>query len=508
MTQSAACARELIRALREMHGTEGKEGILVYPNLTARTIRVRYDGKPIFTGFYLAQISSGISVKVLSPSGEDWLTAAAPEVREQGLVAADQRSDIYSLCASLQVLFNSLEDPMAGRALAILSRGMAGQPGERATLDELDRAFTELLGEQIPVPPPPPARYWTEDQIIPFRGREYRIVSRLGAGEVGITYKVVERDRKTDKDLGVYVAKVVYERQRGEQVLRAYNQVRSILGRQPGLSGIYEVAAEWRENEFVSLMSWVEGALLSDYTGVFPLLAEELEEESPEALAIRWIRNLCEALETLHTQGFVHGDVSPRNIIVSGGGVVLTDYDFVTRIGESRKEPGTIQYCSPSYLTGSPAGAADDIYAMAASFFHVLFDRDPFMYDGHRDKDRGLNWSGIRREDYPILAPFLDRATHPDPAQRFPSVAEALTFLRAAGAQEDEQGSEKQAETSPVASGGGMAQTPGQPCREEEVEWLRHLLQSYPGSRYGNRRREAWTRTSRPGPMSRPALRR
>lgn len=167
--------------------------------------------------------------------------------------------------------------------------------------------------------------------------------------------------------------------------------------------------------------------------------------------------------------------------------MVLTDYDFVTRIGESRKEPGTIQFCSPSYLTGSPAGAADDIYALAASFFHVLFDRDPFTYDGHRDKDRGLNWSGIRREDYPILAPFLDRATHPDPAQRFPSVAEALTFLRAAGALQDEQGSEKQAETSPVASGGGMAQAPGQPCREEEVEWLRHLLQSYPGSRYGNR---------------------
>lgn len=305
MTQRAAFARELIGALKEMHRAGGYECAIVHRNLTARTIRVRHDGKPIITGFHLTRIPSDVSVSGLSPSGKDWLATAAPEVRDGGLAAADQRSDIYSLCASLQVLFKDHDDPTAARALELLSRGMAGQPGERATLDELERAFTELLGQEIPSPPPPPARYWTEDQLIPFRDRHYRIVSRLGSGGVGITFKVVEWNPKTQEDLGVYVAKVVPHRDQGERVLKAYNQIRSILGRQPGLSTIYESAAEWKENEFVSLMSWVDGAPLSDYIGVFPLLAEDLQEESPEALAIRWIRNLCEALETLHTHGFI-----------------------------------------------------------------------------------------------------------------------------------------------------------------------------------------------------------
>ncbi|MCC8993872.1 MAG: hypothetical protein LM550_09345 [Candidatus Contendobacter sp.] len=47
----------------------------------------------------------------------------------------------------------------------------------------------------------------------------------------------------------------------------------------------------------------------------------------PEALALRWLLELCAGLGELHQHGLAHGDVSPRNIIVQGGTVVLTDYD-------------------------------------------------------------------------------------------------------------------------------------------------------------------------------------
>ena len=63
------------------------------------------------------------------------------------------------------------------------------------------------------------------------------------------------------EDLGTYVAKVAYHGEIGGKVLRAYNLARSHLGRHPNLSAIYEVAREWRENNFVALMTWVEGVL-------------------------------------------------------------------------------------------------------------------------------------------------------------------------------------------------------------------------------------------------------
>ncbi|MGD0819069.1 MAG: hypothetical protein ABR986_11850, partial [Methanomassiliicoccales archaeon] len=53
------------------------------------------------------------------------------------------------------------------------------------------------------------------------------------------------------------------------------------------------------ENEFISLLTWIEGYPLGDLMGVFPLLAEEQQEASHEALALRWLRVMCEALDVL-----------------------------------------------------------------------------------------------------------------------------------------------------------------------------------------------------------------
>ena len=98
---------------------------------------------------------------------------------------------------------------------------------------------------------------------------------------------------------------------------------------------------------------------------------------------------------------------------------MLTDYDFVSKIDAPVNAPGTVIYCSPSYQDSCPASASDDIYALAASFFHVVFEKEPFRYGGDLDKKRGLNWEDIERSEYPLLAEFLDKATRPDTAKRF-----------------------------------------------------------------------------------------
>ena len=485
-----AFARSAVHALRELHGASTDDAPAAHRNLGPRTILVRHDDTPIFTGFEWTKIPSEVSVASTGAPAGGWDRETAPEVRAGGRSAATPRSDVYSLCAALTCLFRERDDEMSRRAMTEIEGGLADDPAARRGLEDLETALGGLLGEPPPPAEPPPARFWTEDQIVPFNGRDYRVVGRLGSGGVGMAFKVVEIDRATKEDLGTYVAKVAHDEETGRRTVGAYSLARSHLQHQ-AVSGIFEVAREWRENAFTALMTWVDGAPLSDFTGVFPLLAEEQGEESGEALAIRWLRTMCEALDVLHHNGLVHGDVSPRNMIVSGSDLVLTDYDFVRKVGVSDGAPGAALYCAPSSVAGRPVTPADDFYALAASFFHVLFEREPFRYGADLVKQRGLNWEGIDRAEHPVVADFFDRAAHPDPGRRFRSAQEAREALRPPklAAPGDAPLPDEPRTPTATDAGAGRRAAAGAAVerREQSVPWLRSLLQSYPGSRYGNR---------------------
>lgn len=484
--------RKAVRALSELHSVGLPDEPIVHRNLTPRTILVKHDNSPILTGFERSKLPTEISIASSDLPPDVEAAVFAPEVRAAGLGAADQRSDIYALCVSLSRLFHARNDVLSEQVLEVLQRGLALEPNQRATLQQLDAALAQLAGEAPPPPPPPPARYWTEDQIIAFHNRHYRIISRLGSGGIGTTFKVVEVDRTTREELGTYVAKVVHDGPKAHRVLRAYRLAKSHL-RHAALSQIHEVASEWQENAFTALMTWISGAPLSDYAGVFPLLAEDQQEPSSEDLALRWLRGVCEALDVLHRNGLIHGDVSPRNLIVEGDSLVLTDYDFVQKIGEPLVAPGTLLYSSPSYQDGRLAAPSDDFFALAASFFHVIFEREPFRFGGDLDKSRGLNWEGLSRDEYPRLVAFLDRATHPDPSQRFPDSAAALAALEPTTPPRISETIAPGIEAADSSTGGAVGEATATVAdvhlvmREQRIEWLYPLLQSYPGSRWGNR---------------------
>ena len=485
-------ALNAVRALSELHGTGADDALMIHRNLTPASILVKHDNSPILTGFNYARMPSDITIA--TNASQDNSRVLAPEVQVQGLGAADLRSDVYSLCASLAVLFEKNEDDSSCGAMKVLGEGMAEEPADRADLSALESSLAHLLGESVPHPPVPPARFWTEDQIIEFDGHDYRIISRLGSGGIGTAFKVVEIDRATKNDLGAFVAKVIGDERKGQRVLNTYRSVRPCLSRHPALSAIYQVASEWQDNNFAALMTWIEGEPLSEYAGVLPLLAEDLQEESDEALACRWLRTACEGLGILHRNGFIHGDLSPRNMIVCDASLVLTDYDCVTRIGTPRVAPGTVPYSSMSSNTEDDATPADDFYALAASFFHMLFERLPFEHDGVLAKERGLNWEGVDKNDYPLLAGFLNQATNPKKELRYKTAAEAIADL-----QPKPQGdavAEYSASTMPnpneatshlgAAIASANEQLLDETRQHNEVEWLKSLLQSYPGSQWGN----------------------
>jgi len=461
-------ACKAIAALAQFHNPDDPSLTpLIHRRITPESLRVRHNDCPLFTDFSLSRLQDSQTIGMASVNLGSLSPYLAPEVQAGGLGVADSRSDVYSLSVTLLSIFQG-EDTLAGQVRPILEGGCRQKPEDRFSLAELSESLKGLDSlEPTPIPLPAPD-YWDEDTVVPFQNSRYKIVDRLGQGGVGQTFKVVELDAQSEEKFGTYVAKVVRHEQDGVMAVRAYRKVRSYTTHSH-LSAIHEIAPEWSAKSFVALMKWVEGIPLEDLIGVLPLYAGDVGEASVEELAIRWLDNLCDALGELHRVGLVHGDVSPHNIIVQGGTVILTDFDTVSDTG-SVPLGGTLPYSSPDVQSRIAILPSDDVYALAATFFHALTDHDPFTFGAERRKEKGLNWDGVVGMD--SLRPFLDHATSPNPAERFRDALAARQYLLMSV---DAPGANRQnADLVPPAL------TPNQ------VPWLRSLLSAYPGSRHGN----------------------
>ena len=176
-----------LRALAKIHACD-RDGVgFVHRQISPQTLLVGSNNQPVFTAFDLARISGTMTVSpgAESLTADDWI---APEVRVQRLGIADQRSDVFALCATLRRVFDGLTDDEAMFAHKALAAGLAEKSDQRLSLAKL---ADNVAGQSQPPPPSalPLARYWSEGLEVPFKQSRYRILSRLGTGSFGTTSK-------------------------------------------------------------------------------------------------------------------------------------------------------------------------------------------------------------------------------------------------------------------------------------------------------------------------------
>lgn len=156
----------------------------------------------------------------------------------------------------------------------------------------------------------------------------------------------------------------------------------------------------------------------------------------PQAL---WIaRQLAQALTHLHSQGWIHGDIKPANVIVSREGhATLVDLGSALRPNESfydRGRPlvGTLHFVAPELLTSAMRTApASDLYSLGITLFQMLTAQLPFsepdparLVEAHlRQTPPTLN--SFRRGLPTGVEELVRRLLAKDPLRR-PSSAEAL----------------------------------------------------------------------------------
>jgi len=125
-------------------------------------------------------------------------------------------------------------------------------------------------------------------------------------------------------------------------------------------------------------MDYVEGRTLPD------IIESEPDRLTPEFVKTL-LNRILEAISYIHRHDILHRDISPDNIIVDDDNIpVLIDFgaarEDASRVSRVLSKVLTVKdgYSPPEfYLSGNKQVYSSDLYALAATFYHVLVGQAP-----------------------------------------------------------------------------------------------------------------------------------
>ncbi|HXV90818.1 MAG TPA: serine/threonine-protein kinase [Gemmatimonadales bacterium] len=174
----------------------------------------------------------------------------------------------------------------------------------------------------------------------------------------------------------------------------------------------------------------------------------EREKQLPVRDAIAIARDVAAALSQAHSQGIVHRDVKPGNIMLSSGAAVMTDFGIARAVRRSATDDtltdvnlaiGTPTYMSPEQWSGTrELDARSDIYSLGCVVYEMLAGQPPFTGSTTEAIAARVVFDPVPpiRTVRPKVSVALERvilrALEKVPADRYATVAEFADELAAA----------------------------------------------------------------------------
>lgn len=317
------------------------------------------------------------------------------------------------------------------RALAELEHFIAQCGGHRNAADNIGIAVSTLkrlkeqfwlVGEAALVPVPLALE---PEEEIAGASATYVVEQRLGAGGMGVVYRVRRRS-----DGSHFAAKVL-----SSERFAISNVVRSRFLRECAIAVNFDsprvvksVECTRHRGTLVLVMELLNGAnlhrsLQRPGSGLTP------------GQRIAWLDQICEGVAYLHARDVVHRDLSPRNcmfradetIAVGDFGVARKTDDLTLTTDHERM--GSLIYISPQQRENPHAASfTDDVFALGQIAYHLLSGRSPH---GGFETLAELGYSAA-------LDAWVRRLRNPRPNKRPTNGTECLSSLREILARKEE----------------------------------------------------------------------
>src|SRR6266404_478891 len=203
----------------------------------------------------------------------------------------------------------------------------------------------------------------------------YEIIALLGQGGMGAVYKA----RDTELDRFVALKLIRPELARNPEILRRFKQ-ELILARQVTHKNVIRIFDLGQSDgiKFIT-MDFVEGQNLRE------LLLER--GKFPAEQAARVMLQICRALEAAHTEGVIHRDLKPQNVMLSPDGrVYVMDFGiarsaYLPGMTQTGALIGTPEYMSPEQARGEKLTERSDLFSLGVIFYELLTGKSPYPAD-------------------------------------------------------------------------------------------------------------------------------
>ena len=203
----------------------------------------------------------------------------------------------------------------------------------------------------------------------------FEIIERLGTGGMGEVYRA--RDTRLDRTVALKIIRAS-ELPGRDRVERFKCEARAISRlNHPHICALYDIGEE--EGQTFLVMEYVAGETLAARLERGPLRIED---------ALRYGRQIADALDTSHRNGVVHRDLKPSNIMLARGGIKLLDFGLA-KLRELERDGladpttmsldlsseglilGSLPYMAPEQLEGKSIDARVDIFALGAVLYEM-----------------------------------------------------------------------------------------------------------------------------------------
>ena len=258
----------------------------------------------------------------------------------------------------------------------------------------------------------------------------YQIESLIGVGGMANVYRA--KDLRTGRTVAVKILREEFM-QNAELVRRFKNESKAIsILNHPNIVKVYDVSVTDRLNYIV--MEYIDGITLKEYM-------KQRGGSLTWKEVVHFAQQILGALEHAHSQGVVHRDVKPQNImLLANGSLKMMDFGIARFsreqcVTESDKAIGSVHYISPEQASGAATTQTTDIYSVGVIMYEMLSGRLPFEGEDavkvamRHITDRPPALHSLAPEVPMALVEITEKAMAKNPVNRYQSASEMIDAI-------------------------------------------------------------------------------